>query len=135
MAIKNSKDFLEECWFLYGVRIGPLYIGRLKYVSQGTAGSVDFDWQPAMDKKVIGWYHTHPGEDFTTPSATDHKTMRSWVKGRGDLMLCGIKSGDSQKCYAFYRSDGTAILYNVMVSFLTGNFFVGMLTLDERVSI
>jgi hypothetical protein len=99
-----EENFVEDCWFLYGVRLGSIYLGFLKYHSEGTAGSVDFDFQKAMSSPfLLGWYHTHPGSGFLTPSSMDDRTMRSWIKGRARPMLCGIVCAGLQRCYCYYK--------------------------------
>jgi len=103
--------FKEDCWFVYGMKVGSLYVGRCVHHSQGSAGGVDFDWELAWKKKPIGWFHSHPGEKFTQPSSTDHKTMRSWVRAFGRPVLCGISCGTDFECYEYSLADkdGTVV--------------------------
>lgn len=131
-----SKEFVEDCWFIYGFRLGFMYVGWCVYQVSGTSGGVDFDYEKALDPRIIGWYHTHPGKRFTTPSPIDEKTMRSWVRGNGRDMLCGIRCGEEQECYRFYRSPNVKnVIYSRLVSFLYGSFFVGFKTMDYQVSL
>ena len=53
---------------------------------------------------VIGWLHTHPFGFGVGPSATDEKTMRSWVRGRGHRMICAIRCGSEEQWYLYYRA-------------------------------
>lgn len=131
------KEFVEDCWILYGRRIGLLYIGRCVYHAAGTAGGVDFDYETSVNPRVLGWYHTHPGKHFTTPSSIDEKTMRSWVKANGREMLCGIRCGDEQKCYRFFRSSSNSrgIVFSRLFSILIGDFFIGFKTWDYNLSV
>jgi len=128
--------FKEECWFLYGLRLGPFYIGRLKYHSKGTSGSVDFNWEEALNPRLIGWYHTHPGKHFTFPSkGTDHPTMRSWVYGVDRPMLCGIICRDEQQCWCFHKLGKTSIIVmSKMCSALVKGFFIGIKTSVTQIS-
>lgn len=128
-----SYTFYEECWFIYGFKAGPFYVGFLKYHSKGQACSVEFDWEKALDKKVIGWYHTHPGTSFTYPSSVDHRTTRSWVYGVNKPMLCGIKCNGRQKCYCFHKCL-SEILYTVMHSVIIGNLFIGVNSKETMLS-
>lgn len=125
------EDFVEECWFIYGLRLGSLYLGFLKYHSSGTAVSVDFDWHKALSPLLIGWYHSHPGEKFLTPSSIDDSTMRSWVKGLGHSVLCGIICGERQHCYCYYKQgmdeNRESIIYRKhMKADLSGPLFFGV---------
>jgi len=98
------KNFTERCWFLYGFHFRKWYFGMLRYHSTGTAASVEFNWEKALSPFLIGWYHSHPGYKFLTPSEIDNKTMRSWIKGLNRSMLCGIFCSIHQRCYCYYKS-------------------------------
>jgi len=99
----STDEKIEQCWFLYGIRIGRWSLGFLKYHSKGTEASVDFDWQKVMASKYfLGWYHTHP--TFSSePSELDEKTMRSWIRGLGRNLICGILGTDGHKCWYYFR--------------------------------
>jgi hypothetical protein len=100
------KNFVEQCWFLYGFRFRRWYFGFLKLHSTGTATGVEItDWEKALTPLLIGWYHSHPGYKFLTPSGIDNKTMRSWVKGLNRSLLCGIFCAIHQRCYYYYKSE------------------------------
>ena len=101
----TKKDFVEECWILYGLRIGKFFVGYKKYHSKGTAGNVFFDYKTASNPFVIGWKHTHPGIKSIHPSSTDNKTMRSWVKSIYKAFLCGIHCNGQESFYK-YSVDG-----------------------------
>jgi hypothetical protein len=99
-----EEGFVEECWFIYGLRLGRIYMGFLRYHSSGTVASVDFDWHKALSPLFIGWYHSHPGIKALTPSEIDNSTMRSWIKGLARPLLCGIICAWEQQCYCYYKS-------------------------------
>lgn len=124
--MKWNDSFNEECWFVFGKNLFGLYIGILHYHSKGTFCRVDFDCEEALSsKKLLGFYHTHPG-GHPSPSLIDDETMRSWVKSEGKPMLCGIKSGDIQRCYLYYRSKLDRKIYKRHIfSFLNNNQFIG----------
>ena len=96
----NKKDFTEECWFMYGIRLGKYFVGFMKYHSVGESHEVMFDYSKANNRWVVGWKHTHPGIRNIHPSPTDNKTMRSWVKSLYKPFLCGIACNGHE---AFYR--------------------------------
>lgn len=103
-----DKEFIEECWFIYGIKIGHTYIGYPVYHAAGTSGQVEFDWKKAMNPFLLGWVHTHPNDFGCGPSETDTSTMNGWVRGKGKPMLCVILCDHEQGCYEYYRSsDGT----------------------------
>jgi hypothetical protein len=124
------SEFYEECWFIYGIRIGEFFFGFLKYHSKGDAGSVEFDWLQALNKFQIGWYHSHPGKKFLVPSDRDNRTMRSWIIGRGKSLLCGIFCNGEHRCY-IYKKTGIDVKKNSIVenrpilAKIKGSFFFG----------
>jgi len=125
-----DEGFVEECWFIYGIHFRSWYIGFLKYHSSGTAGSVEFDWHKALAPFFLGWYHSHPGVKFLTPSDIDNKTMRSWIKGLYRPLLCGIFCGGEQRCYCYYKNGMDAkresvILRRLVIARLLGPLFFG----------
>ncbi len=100
-------EFIEECWFIYGIRLGRFFLGFTVYHAAGSAGHVEFDWKKAMHPNLLGWIHTHPSGFGAGPSETDNSTMRGWVRGRGKPMICIIKCDDTKGCYEYSRwSDG-----------------------------
>ena len=126
-----GESFSEQCWFIYGLRLGRIYIGFLKYHSKGTAGSVDFDWHKALTPLLIGWYHSHPGRKFLTPSSIDDRTMRSWIKATNKKLLCGIFCQDEQRCYCYYKDgmddDRESVIYRKPVrANFSGFMFLGV---------
>ena len=125
-----QEDFVEECWFIYGLRLGTVYLGFLKYHSKGTSGSVDFDWHKALAPLFIGWYHSHPGQKFLTPSDRDNRTMKSWIIGMFEPRLCGIFCDGEQRCYCYYKGAEstkreTIIRRVPIVAHLRGSLFCG----------
>ena len=96
------EEFIEECWFIYGIRLGSFFVGFKKYHSKGTSGSVEFSWEQAMNPFLIGWIHTH-GPFGLEPSEKDNSTMRSWVRGKAKPMICGIYSGRKKAWYNYFR--------------------------------
>jgi proteasome lid subunit RPN8/RPN11 len=132
---KTEEGFLEEVWFLFGFRIHNLFFGFTVYQNKGEVAHVTFDWKKAFsflpflkdaNKFLLGFYHTHPGGD-PSPSTTDTETMGTWVKALGKRTLCGIKSGNVQKCYLYQRvSDKSPdIKYKKIKSVWINNFFYG----------
>lgn len=97
-----GKSFIENCWYLYGIRLGKYIIGYRRYHGSGTAGSVRIDYKTASNPWVVGWYHTHPGIKNINPSSTDNKTMRSWVRAFYKYYLCGIICGNREACYCYH---------------------------------
>lgn len=131
----EEAGFVEEVWFLYGIRLWSLFIGFTVYQNSGEVAQVNFNWEKAFsflpflknaNKFLIGFYHTHPGGE-PSPSTTDTETMGTWVKAMGKAMLAGIKSGDKQKCYLYRRvsPDSSDIKYKKIKSLWVKNFFVG----------
>jgi proteasome lid subunit RPN8/RPN11 len=105
---KSKEEFIEECWFIYGVKVMGFFIGYPVYHSAGTSGFVEFDWKKAMNPFLIGWFHTHPDGFGPHPSDTDNSTMRGWVRGKAKSMVCGIACEGEEGWYEYYRDlDGT----------------------------
>ena len=123
------KDFKEDCWILYGIRIFNIFIGFKKYHSRGSASEVSFDYDTVSKKSVIGWLHTHPGVKSITPSATDNRTMRSWVKSFYKSYICGIHCNGREAFYK-YRLNGvskknvTMVKREKMKIEFIGSFFI-----------
>ena len=113
----------EKCWFVRGIQIGDVYIGRLQYHSEGSLASVDFKWSEALGKSLLGFYHSHPG-GVPCPSSRDDRTMRAWVKAEGRPMLCGIFSEGDQKCFLYYRTKTNEVWYKAMRSRIFSNFVI-----------
>jgi len=117
--------FSEHCWLVYGVCIGDITLGWLRYHSKGGPSSVDFDWEVILNPRVIGCFHSHPG-DLLRPSEKDHKTARSWVWASGRPMICGIKCGGQHACFTFYRWSSASIGFSEVNGFLAGPLFFGI---------
>lgn len=101
-----ENSFVEECWFLKGIRLGGYAIATLHHVARGSVGSVTFQWEEALQSKsLIGWFHTHPGHKFYFPSSTDNRTMRSWVKGYGRAFYCGIRCETGGERLYYYHKE------------------------------
>ena len=101
---------VEVIWFIYGIWIKNRFIGIKKYAGKGKEASVDFDWKKGTNPFVLGWMHTHPDSYGCSPSSTDEKTMRSWVRGLGRPMICAIKANrpgifliQEEVWYLYYR--------------------------------
>ena len=123
-------DFSEECWFIYGIKLRDYYFGFLKYHSKGEYASVEFNWLKALNRFQIGWYHSHPGKKALTPSDRDRRTMRSWVLGRGESLLCGIFCSGEQRCYLYSKvgvdeKKNSIIERSPVVASIIGPFFIG----------
>lgn len=111
MSNKKVEGFVEQVWFVYGYRVGPYYVGILDYQNDGDICEVKFDLARAFfgkkknennDRRLLGFYHSHPGGD-PYPSHTDCTTMDAWVKATGRPLVCGIFSGEKQKCFVYDR--------------------------------
>lgn len=103
-----GASFKEECWVVYGYKTKSHYFGVLSYQGSGSFASVDFDWRKATNKKVLGFYHTHPS-GFTEPSDRDHRTMRAMVRAEGRELLCGILTNKTHKCFLYKRQEDGSI--------------------------
>ena len=136
-----QEGFAEEVWFLYGIRIFNFFFGFTVYQNKGEVAYVTFDWKKAFsflpfikdaNKFLIGFYHTHPGGD-PAPSSTDTSTMNSWVKALGKKALCGIRSGNKQKCYLYMRVSerSSEVKYKRINSVLFENIFIGKYTIGK----
>lgn len=126
MSLK--EDFVEDCWFMYGLRIGRFFLGFLYYSCHGTEASVTFDWQGMPPKTLIGWYHTHPGIKSLMPSSMDDQTMRSWVRGLGRPFLCGIICHGEQRCFLYYKKrEGkkSSVKHDLLNSAIVGKVVIG----------
>ncbi len=97
--------FNEECWIIYGKKVGKRYVGFRVYEGKGSPASVGFDWDKALKRAggIIGFHHTHP-DGFCRPSDRDHKTMRAWVVTEGRPLLCSITSGEKTGCWIYARN-------------------------------
>lgn len=117
--------FFEQCWFLWGIRIGPVYIGITTYNSIGKTCSVEFDWEKGLSKFLLGWFHTHPKEISLEPSSEDQKTMRSWVRTLERPLVCAIGHGKKFQVYIFKRND-KKIIYKSMKTMMIKSLFIGI---------
>jgi hypothetical protein len=93
----------EVLWMLYGIWIFDKFYGYQKFYRRGGKASVDFNWKKGMNPFILGWMHSHPDSFGCDPSSTDNKTMRSWVKGKGKKMICGIYCDHREKWYLYTR--------------------------------
>lgn len=125
MGIMKKEEFIEECWFIYGIRIRDFFIGYPKYHSAGTSGNVEFSWKKAMNPLLIGWVHTHPKGFGPRPSKTDNSTMRGWVRGKGRSLVCGILCKEEQGWFDYYRGADGEIKCRDMVVHFYFNFIWG----------
>jgi hypothetical protein len=98
------EEFIEECWFIYGIKVKGTYIGFPVYHAAGTSGHVEFDWKKAMNPFLLGWVHTHLNDFGSRPSDTDNSTMRGWVRGKGKPLLCAILCDNEEGHYEYYRT-------------------------------
>jgi proteasome lid subunit RPN8/RPN11 len=111
-----KEEFIEQCWFIYGIRVKGFFFGYLEYHSAGSSGHVEFDWEQAMNPLLIGWVHTHPDGYGIGPSETDNSTMRGWVRGKNRSLICGILCSSEEGWYDYYRRpDGEIDLRSVEV--------------------
>lgn len=127
MKIQKS-DFVEYCWFLKGINMGPFYFGCRIFHSIGTMAGVEFKWQEAIG--ILGFYHTHP-YGFDDLSNEDITTMNAWVKAEGRSLLCGINSGNKKTCWRFFRQNDR-IIYNRVKFLFLGPFFIGFQHKDDH---
>jgi len=121
---KKVIGFNEECWIIYGYKWGGSMYGLMKYESEGSPGSVDFNWQKVVQdaKKILGFNHTHPS-GYSSPSDIDDNTMIGWVKALGKPLLCGIESGGTQRIYLYERKNGKVICQELNFKKI-GNFII-----------
>ena len=117
----------EECWIIYGVNIGPFFVGFTKKEAEGDPASVTFDWEKNLHKRVLGGLHTHPFQKRLHMSSIDHRTMRSWVKAKDRAQICGIKNESRSRFFCFMRCPSIKVLicYYEMTFVLMGPFFAG----------
>jgi hypothetical protein len=120
-----KEEFIEECWFIYGVRTKNYFFGFPVYHSAGSSGHVEFDWKKALHPLLLGWIHTHPGWFGATPSETDNSTMAGWVRGRDRPMICGILCKEDQGWFDYYRDSKREISHRVLIVEYTPNFVWG----------
>ena len=78
--------------------LGSWGMGRLVYLSEGSATDVCFDSDSVFQRQVnrgdvVGFLHTHPNTD-AQPSATDHATMGAWQVSLGKSLICAIDGQD-----------------------------------------
>jgi len=120
-----EEEFIEECWFIYGVRIKNYFYGFYKYHSAGSSGHVEFDWKQAMNPMLIGWIHTHPNGFGPRPSSMDNSTMAGWVRGKARPLICGILCDDFEGWYDYYRASNGEIVNRKVVAEHTSKFVWG----------
>jgi proteasome lid subunit RPN8/RPN11 len=115
---------LENCYFLLGIKILWLRIGRVIYHSQGSVASVDFDWEKVYDSRwLLGFYHTHPGNSINY-SDRDRRTMRAWVSCRWRDLICGIwnEKRTERNCYLFTKDKKVRLIKD----FFYGKFYLAI---------
>jgi len=127
------EEFIEECWFIYGIKVKGTYIGFPVYHAAGTSGHVEFEWKKAMNPFLLGWVHTHPNDFGCNPSETDHSTMRGWVRGKGKPLLCAILCGNEQACYEYYRNSKGVISRNWVDMRMYFNLIIGKKEWKEKI--
>lgn len=138
-----KEEFVEECWFIYGVRIKRYFFGVPVYQGAGSSGHVEFDWAKAMHPLLLGWIHTHPEGFGAYPSETDNSTMAGWVRGKARPLICGIicretqdqsceelseedwPCGEEQCWFDYYRDFNGGISRRVLTVGYTPNFVWG----------
>jgi len=98
----DMKNFVEECWFIYGIKFFGKFVGFRVYHSSGTPGSVEFKWEKALSKFLIGWVHTHPS-GITHVSDTDDRTMRGWCIGLGKPLLCVVVADGQARAWCYWK--------------------------------
>jgi hypothetical protein len=121
----TEEEFIEECWFIYGVRIGRSILGYMVYHAAGTSGHVEFDWKKAMHPRLLGWLHTHPSGFGPHPSEMDNSTMKGWVRGKSKSMLCGITCDGQTLWHEYYRDVDGEIKNQYLVLETANNFIWG----------
>jgi len=117
-----EKSFVENCWFIYGLKIKKFYIGFVVKHSTGEASGVEFDWKKIYDSKyLIGFFHTHP-RDVMGYSITDDTTMKAWVSCMWRDLICGIwnETRTQAACYLFKKNKSQEFIrcYNSKVLFI-----------------
>lgn len=96
---------MENCYFLFGIKILWFRIGRIVYHSKGGPASVDFDWKKVYNSRwLLGFYHTHPG-NLIHYSDRDKRTMGAWVSCCWRDLICGIwnEKKTMRNCYLFTK--------------------------------
>jgi hypothetical protein len=117
------NSFIERCWFIYGFRLGNLFLGIIIKHSQGEIANVKFNWEKIYDSKyLLGFFHTHP-DGMLGYSDTDYRTMRAWVSCMGQDLICGIwnEQRNLNACYLF-KNNKTISKIKCVVS---GLIFIG----------
>lgn len=125
----TEQEFKEKCWFVYGIIIFRLAIGKLVYSSEGKAHSVEFDWEKGLSKILIGWFHSHPQGCGLYPSFDDERTMKSWVRTIERPLICGIMHKQREHgvfCYLFKREANKKVTFKPIRFKLFKNFFIGI---------
>ena len=100
-------------------------MGLLEHHSIGGSALVEFDWKEAVDKSVLGFYHTHAA-GIPYLSSEDETTMKAWVCSEGRPMLCGVVSEGEHTCWLFYRREGK-IRYRQIHASVFGPLFIAQL--------
>ena len=85
----------EQCWVIWGKRLGFFWVGKMEYLGEGEPSMVSFDNSYVIKnlKNLIGFWHTHPQWTADYSSMDDH-TMAGWNVCVGKPLLCAIKGTD-----------------------------------------
>jgi len=100
----------EECYILFGRKIGRFWIAKLDKYTLGDTSNVEFDPDYVFNNrsKVVGWVHTHPVY-LGSPSATDNATTKAWVCSLGKPLVCCIHGVDGLRSH-WYMDDESSPL-------------------------
>jgi hypothetical protein len=112
MMFSKGRDMCKEMevvWAIYGIWLFNRFYGIKKFHGRGQKDSVTFSWKIGLGHFVLGWEHTHPESFGCNPSSTDDRTMRSWVKGKGKAMICGIYCDRKEEWYLYRRGKDRTI--------------------------
>ena len=121
---------MENCYFLFGIKIFNIRIGRVVYHSQGEVANVIFNWEKVYNSFwLLGFYHTHPGDDIEY-SDRDRKTMGAWVSCRWRDLICGIWSEDKSKRNAFLFTKDKHI--KLIKDFFLWKLYVAIETMSDK---
>ncbi len=116
----------EVVWTVYGIWLFGRFYGMKKFHRRGQKDSVTFSWKSGLNRFVLGWEHTHPDSFGCNPSPTDNRTMRSWVKGKGKAMICGIYCDRKEKWYLYMRAGDRGSIGKINLEVKRwGNFLCG----------
>jgi hypothetical protein len=131
-----DKEFVEECWFIYGLKIKRYFIGIKLYHSSGTPGGVRFDWSKCLSKFFIGWLHSHPS-GVSHVSDTDDLTMNGWAIGLGRPLLCAVVCDGRTRVWQYWkksksRKNAAVCRQEIKIKFLKGPFILADTLVDHK---